>query len=472
MKRKNGFTLIELLAVIIILGILMIIAIPSVTQYINNSRKSAYVDTAKEIISGTRNLVNKGDLEMFDTNATYYIPIEAIGTENGQKSPYGDFEEAYVVVTYNGSNYTYYWLSVDETGQGVKNITRADKLDEDSIESDIKKSDIASQVTTVGVGNRTTIKILDDQNDYKSWKTDITLSNTSNNVSEEGASGNGGGNTPTVNKICRRAATGTEHTATCTATDTTYYCSGAGYNNGTTANTKNTTTITYGTIKSEGNELASGDALDCDVNGDGTYDSATERFYYVTSSGTGSEEKAVLIYYTNVYQYNDTLTATRTQKYAYDSSNQNYHGPRTGYAQLPSTTQWSNSQIIAPVANRQIVTETGTTSTSGGTIETFTYTNKVARFLTYQEVVEACGSGTVTTTGYLDGCNYLMENIEYYETGSGTYGYWLETPGASYSSSVWFVTGNYRSVNNYRANDTSFNGVRPAIEVLKSNISY
>ena len=50
MKKKNGFTLIELLAVIIILGILMIIAIPSVTSYINNSRKSAYVDTAKEII--------------------------------------------------------------------------------------------------------------------------------------------------------------------------------------------------------------------------------------------------------------------------------------------------------------------------------------------------------------------------------------------------------------------------------------
>ena len=57
MKNK-GFTLIELLAVIIILGILMIIAIPSVTKYINDSRKSAYIDTAKQIISGARNLVN------------------------------------------------------------------------------------------------------------------------------------------------------------------------------------------------------------------------------------------------------------------------------------------------------------------------------------------------------------------------------------------------------------------------------
>ena len=63
-ESKKGFTLIELLAVIIILGILMIIAIPSVTKYISDSRKEAYVDTAKEIVSGTRNVVNEGKLGM------------------------------------------------------------------------------------------------------------------------------------------------------------------------------------------------------------------------------------------------------------------------------------------------------------------------------------------------------------------------------------------------------------------------
>ena len=57
-KKKKGFTLIELLAVIIILGILMIIAIPSVTKYISDSRKEAYVDTAKQLAGAARNLVN------------------------------------------------------------------------------------------------------------------------------------------------------------------------------------------------------------------------------------------------------------------------------------------------------------------------------------------------------------------------------------------------------------------------------
>ena len=37
--NKKGFTLIELLAVIVILGVLLAIAIPSVTKYINISKR-------------------------------------------------------------------------------------------------------------------------------------------------------------------------------------------------------------------------------------------------------------------------------------------------------------------------------------------------------------------------------------------------------------------------------------------------
>ncbi len=56
MKNRKAFTLIELLAVIIILGILMIIAVPAVTKFITDSRKETYVDTAKGIMSGARTL--------------------------------------------------------------------------------------------------------------------------------------------------------------------------------------------------------------------------------------------------------------------------------------------------------------------------------------------------------------------------------------------------------------------------------
>ena len=73
MKDSKGFTLIELLAVIIILGVIMLIAIPSVTTQITNSRKLTYAQTAKGIISGARTVVNSGDLPVYKPGTTYYI---------------------------------------------------------------------------------------------------------------------------------------------------------------------------------------------------------------------------------------------------------------------------------------------------------------------------------------------------------------------------------------------------------------
>ena len=190
--NKKGFTLIELLAVIIILGILMIIAIPSVTRYISDSRKSTYVDTAKEIIGGARNIVNGGKLEMYSTNTTYYIPTSCIKTENALKSPYGDFTQAYVGVIYDGKGYKYYWISVDDAGEGVSKITPLDKLDIDDIESDLKDSDIEGVVQTTGIGNRSEIKILkcNTSTNVNSWDGQYQLDDTSDNVPEEGVASN------------------------------------------------------------------------------------------------------------------------------------------------------------------------------------------------------------------------------------------------------------------------------------------
>lgn len=41
-KNSGGFTLIEIIAVVIIIGILAIVTVPSVSRYIANTRKTAY----------------------------------------------------------------------------------------------------------------------------------------------------------------------------------------------------------------------------------------------------------------------------------------------------------------------------------------------------------------------------------------------------------------------------------------------
>ena len=154
MKNK-GFTLIELLAVIIILGVIMLIAIPSVTRQISDSRKNAYVDTARQIVKGAIPMVNGGELDMYDTNTTYYIPASCVPTENNFSSPFGDFKDAYVIVGYTGEGYVYYWASVDEAKQGIE-MKEYNKLAKNDVKPNMEDVD-----TTLGIGSRTDIRILD-----------------------------------------------------------------------------------------------------------------------------------------------------------------------------------------------------------------------------------------------------------------------------------------------------------------------
>ncbi len=131
-KKKEAFTLIELLAVVIILGVVMVIGVPAVTKYVTNSRKASYVATAKTITDGAKTIVNSGEIPVYDSTVTYYLPREMIKTENTSVSPYGEFKDAYVVVTYEKNGYDYYWTSSDTTNTGI-NLSYYDKLDKSSV---------------------------------------------------------------------------------------------------------------------------------------------------------------------------------------------------------------------------------------------------------------------------------------------------------------------------------------------------
>ena len=161
-KNNKGFTLIELLAVIVILGVLMIIAVPMVTQYITSAKKGAFVSTAKAYVSSARYAYLNGDYtctgDSIDTGAggSLYIPFSDIEVDKtGGKSSFSqpiDKNNSYVVITSDpDGRYTYYVRMID----GGKNGWDKGINEEDLVKQNVKTN---SAVTTTEIGTYTVDK--------------------------------------------------------------------------------------------------------------------------------------------------------------------------------------------------------------------------------------------------------------------------------------------------------------------------
>lgn len=149
LKMKNdskGFTLIELLAVIVILGILMIVAIPQVTKYIENSKKSTYADTAKSYIDSARYMLLNDDFTtenegstctLPEAGKTIYIKLSDIKLEKGgTNSSYGkafDTTNSFVKVENKGGKFEYSIFIRDSGNNGTEDITEETKVDQTKI---------------------------------------------------------------------------------------------------------------------------------------------------------------------------------------------------------------------------------------------------------------------------------------------------------------------------------------------------
>ena len=189
MKNKKGFTLIELLAVIVIIGILMLIAIPAMSRYIENARKDSLITIAKEYVNAVRNSWSADDLlcgssdqvssSMDEDN--YYVLIDTTteSTEElldqGGKSPWGNRDlKGYVRVniTTNAKEQrvTKYYIAIADGTHGIyDNVSSPIEADDlargdvimnlDNDENNEKKKSIMTtpfengKVTTCSVGH-------------------------------------------------------------------------------------------------------------------------------------------------------------------------------------------------------------------------------------------------------------------------------------------------------------------------------
>ena len=420
-----GFTLIELLAVILILGIIALIAIPTVTNIIKESKKGAFKATVQNLISAAETKCQLEQMKGEELTTSYTFTNGTVDNELNLK---GTLPQSGTITVDSNCDVTV------DVSDGTFYARKSSSTDEILIDEINKK-------TSSYVCKRATQLHTEECTYNIEYWTNYYME--SDGLTEEEA-------------------------LEWALVDMENLCTGTGY---TAEGVKGTTTIAYGQIGTKGT-LSSGDAFDCDVNGDGTYDPDIERFYYVsdyynTTTKTFENDKATLIYYNNTNAGIPDNTSEGHNAY-YIELDKNWHGPVTAITNLPTKEQWKNVSLIDET--RSILSETSANSTSGGTLPTaFNYTNYAARLLTSQEINSACGITVGSSiAGELDKCNYLMENTQYSSPAMGTDGYWLETPKAT-SSSLTGQTASWGRTVTFVVNYAT-TGVRPVIELYKSNI--
>ena len=178
-KDERGFTLIELLAVITIMGVLMMIAIPTVTIIIQNVRKGTYINNAKAFKNEVQKEVINQTWQIDDPNKTYYIHINNVAEDRKPTpSPWADWKDAYVAVTVGGKGeYEFYWLSVDNAGWKVE-LELADEL----VRGDVFRTNTKRVNYREAIGETSKIAVLDANGVWREFDPHLELSREEANL--------------------------------------------------------------------------------------------------------------------------------------------------------------------------------------------------------------------------------------------------------------------------------------------------
>ena len=90
MKNNKGFTLIELIAVVVILAVLMMLAVPNVVATINKNKKEAFIEDAKKFRAAVEaKLVSDTSIKLPNADSVIVFTLDKVGKAEIEESPYG-----------------------------------------------------------------------------------------------------------------------------------------------------------------------------------------------------------------------------------------------------------------------------------------------------------------------------------------------------------------------------------------------
>ena len=172
LKDNSGFTLIELLAVITIMGVLMMIAIPAINGIMQNVRKNVYVNDAKAFKREVQNAVMEQTWpNISDQDTTYYIHINNVTDRNPAPSPWAAWKDAYVAITIDSKGgYIYHWLSVDEAGWKT-DIKVADSL----VRGDVYRTNVKRVNYRETIGDTSKVAVLDANGVWRDFEPHLEM---------------------------------------------------------------------------------------------------------------------------------------------------------------------------------------------------------------------------------------------------------------------------------------------------------
>lgn len=113
MMNKKAFTLVELLAVVVILGVLMMIAIPNTISLIDKNKATTVLENAKTFVSLVQAKLQTDKSLELPTSSSYVtvMNLRYLNTNDLGDSPYGgpyNLDYSYVAVKLVNNKYTYF----------------------------------------------------------------------------------------------------------------------------------------------------------------------------------------------------------------------------------------------------------------------------------------------------------------------------------------------------------------------------